>query len=119
MKFLETIDRSFVGRFVQSRLDILEHTDPNRIYVENIRSFYGLPAFMAKFLCEMAVKKGLFTKHIGVECPNEGRLIITSDDVGKLPQVVNCPNCEALENDKYEFTLSECHLVEFYKLNVH
>ncbi|RZK33295.1 MAG: hypothetical protein EOO61_15560 [Hymenobacter sp.] len=118
MRFLEIIDRSFIGRFVQSRLNILEHTDPNRIYVENIRSFYGLPTFMAKFLCEMAVKEGLFAKRVGVECPNEGRLIMTADSVDKLPRVINCSNCEALENDRHEFALSECHLVEFYKLNV-
>lgn len=74
---------------------------------------------MAKFLCEMAVKKGIFVKRYGVECPNEGRLIITADSVDKLPQTINCSNCELLEYDKHEFALSECHVDEFYKLNVH
>ncbi|MDF7813591.1 hypothetical protein P1X16_19595 [Hymenobacter sp. YC55] len=119
MKFLEIIDRSFIGRFVQNRLNILEHTDPNRIYVEQVRSFYGVPKFVAKYLCEKAVQKGLFVKRFGVECPNEGRLIITAGSREELPRVIYCSNCEALEEDKYEFALEECHVEEFYKLNVH
>jgi hypothetical protein len=118
MKFLDIIDRSFVGRLVQSRLNILEQTDPNRIYVENIRSFYGLPTFAAKYLCEKAVEKGLFSKRYGVVCPNEGRLIITAGNVSELPQTVYCSSCEVLENDRYEFALEECQVEEFYKLNV-
>lgn len=118
MKFLEIIDQSFIGKFVQSKLDVLEHTDPNRIYVERIRSFYSLPFPIAKLLCEMAVKQKLFTKHIGIECPNDGRLILTRGINEALPQEIECTNCEALEEEQYRFKLSECHTVEFYKLNV-
>jgi hypothetical protein len=117
MKFLEIIDRSFIGKFVHNKLNVLEHTNPDRIYVENIRSFYGLPSFIAKFLCEMAVKEGLFTKHIGVECPNEGRLMITASSTKSLPETVHCRNCQLLENDPYIFKVADCHKVEFYKLN--
>jgi hypothetical protein len=119
VQFLEIIDKSFVGRFIQNRLNVLEHTDPNRIYLENIRSFYGVPTFIAKYLCEKAVKKGLFLKRVGVECPNEGRLIMTVDATESLPERIYCPNCEVLGYDRHEFALSECRQVEFYKLNVH
>ncbi|GAB3637260.1 hypothetical protein GCM10027422_28500 [Hymenobacter arcticus] len=117
MKFSEIIDSSFIGRFVQNKLNVLEHTDPDRIYVENVRAFYGLPFFMAKFLCELAVREGTFIKKVGVECPNEGRLIVTANSAAELPKEVKCRNCELLEQDKFEFALEACHVVEFYKLN--
>ena len=117
MKFLEIIDRSFVGRFVRNKLNVLEHIDPDRIYVENIRAFYGLPFFMAKFLCELAVREGVFLKRFGVECPNEGRLILTVGSKTELPRAVRCRNCELLEEERFEFDLQSCQIVEFYKLN--
>ena len=117
MKFLQIIDNSFIGRIVQGRLSILEHTDPDRIYVENIRSFYKLPYPVAKFLCEMAVKQHFFMKRVAIECPNEGRIIRIVSSKTNLPQCVKCDNCEALGKEKYEFSKGEYDVTEFYQLN--
>jgi hypothetical protein len=116
MRFLEIIDKSFVGRLIQNRLNILEHIDPDRIYVENVRAFYGLPFFAAKFLCELAVREGILAKRFAVECPNEGRLILSVSNKAELPQIVKCRNCELLEETRYEFDLNSCHIVEYYTL---
>jgi hypothetical protein len=117
-QLFQTIDNSFIGRFVDKKLNVLNHTNPNRIYVENVRSFYNLPFSVARFICEVAVREGIFTKHYALECPNEGRVIITTNNRSWLPETVVCQNCELLERDKYEFRLSECKVTEFYKLNV-
>jgi hypothetical protein len=119
MKFLQAIDNSFIGRLVQSKLNIIEHTDPNRIYVENIRSFYHLPYSVAKFFCEMAVKQGYFVKRYAVICPNQGNIIKSVSSRFDLPEKIYCETCAALDKDKYEFNLGECKVDEFYKLNVH
>ncbi|HRD40962.1 MAG TPA: hypothetical protein PLC65_20200, partial [Bacteroidia bacterium] len=58
IKLYQIIDRSFIGKFVERKLSIIENTDPERIYVENIRSFYNMPSFAAKTLCELAVREG-------------------------------------------------------------
>jgi hypothetical protein len=117
MKFFQIINSSGFGRFIDGRLDVLKKTDPDRIYVENIRSFYKMPYFVAKFFCEMAVRNNLFIKKIGVLCPNEGRIILIVDRVEDIPDVIHCDNCELLEEEKYEFNRKECQTIVFYKLN--
>lgn len=116
MKFLEIIDNSFVGRIVNGKLNVLKDIDPDRIYVEKIRAFYGLPFPIAKFLCDMAVQQGYFSKHIGIECPNEGRLMKVFSDVKDVPEVLECFNCQVLDRERYVFKTSDCAHIEFYKL---
>jgi hypothetical protein len=119
MKFLQAIDNSFIGRLVQSKLNIIEHTNPNRIYVENIRSFYNMPFPLAKFFCEMAAKQGFFIKQYGIKCPNQDNIIKVVSKKSDLPDVVHCDICESLGKDRFEFNISECKIQEFYKLNAH
>jgi hypothetical protein len=116
MRFFEITDNSIVGRIVNGRASVLKDIDPDRIYVEKIRAFFGLSFPVAKFFCEMAVKQGFFTKHIGVECPNEGRLIKTFASGAELPEVIECLNCEVAGNERYVFETQDCAKVEFYKL---
>jgi hypothetical protein len=116
MRFLETIDNPLLRRFINGRIDVLSRLDPNRIYIENVRSLYGIPTPIAKLLCEMAVRQGLFEKRVSVECPNEGRVLTTAASEKELPQTIYCENCEALEKEKYEFALNECRIVKYYKL---
>jgi hypothetical protein len=119
MKFFQIIDNSFIGRFVDKRFDLIASTDPERIYVENIRSFYSLTTPIAKTFCEMAVKEHLFNKHFGIECPNENcqRIIASYTRVDDLPETITCEHCQLLENDKYQFDTNEYNVTEFYKLN--
>ena len=116
MRFLEITDNSFVGRLINGRLNVLKDIDPNRIYAEKIRAFYGLSFPLAKFFCDMAVRQGYFTKHIGIECPNEGRLIKVFDSGSELPGSVECVNCQLLDREHYTFRTQDCTQVEFYKL---
>jgi len=119
MKFFQIIDNSFIGRFVDKRLNLIASTDPERIYVENIRSFYNLTTPLAKTFCNMAVKEHLFNKHFGVECPNEScqRIITSYTSKDELPEIIECEHCLLLEKDKYQFGKSEYNVIEFYKLN--
>ncbi len=116
-KFLQIIDKSFIGRFIDNRLDVITSTNPDRIYVENIRSFYRLNASAAKSLCEMAVKENLFKKRIGVECPTCNKIINQYDSEREIPEKIICDTCLMLEHDKHEFKKSEISKIEFYQLN--
>lgn len=116
-KFFRIIDKSFIGRFIDKRLDVISATNPDRIYVENIRSFYNLNTPTAKTLCEMAVKENLFKKRIGVECPDCGKLITHYNSEKDIPEKIVCDTCLMLENDKHEFKKSEISKIEFYQLN--
>ncbi len=116
-KFFQIIDNSFVGRYIDKRIKIVDSTDPDRIYVENIRSFYNLTTPLAKIICNMAVKENLFKKRIGIECPTCGRLITHFQNVNEIPDSINCETCELLEHEKHNFQKSELKETVFYQLN--
>lgn len=109
MKLLNIID---------NKRDILSHLDTDRIYVENVRSFFNIPTPLAKFYCEMAVKQKFFSKRIGIICPNEecNRIVLSVDNYKKIPKIVECEHCMELERDKYEFSPQKKDLIEFYQL---
>jgi transcription elongation factor Elf1 len=95
---------------------LMASTDPDRIYVENVRSFFKLPKKVAWLLCEMAVKEGYFKKEIALTCPNCQRVIKTVKQVDKNEKI-SCINCEINEESIYEFRAEELNKIEFYKLN--
>lgn len=115
-KFFRAIDNSFIGRIVDSKLSIIEHTDTQRIYVENVRAFYNLPTFAAKFFCELAVREDVFVKKIAISCPDCGRVIMSVSNKKDIPASIKCEHCELLEKDKFEFSLTDRDVMEFYQL---
>ena len=119
LRFLQTIDNSGIGKFIDKKLNVLKSTNPDRIYVENIRSFYNLPFNTAKLLCNMAVKENLFIKKFGVMCPDGDceRIILSVNSLDDLPERISCDTCELLEKEKFEYTKSELNIIEFYQLN--
>ena len=118
LKFFQTIDDSFIGKLVEKRLNIIGNTDPSRIYVENIRSFYNFTTPIARSLCEMAVNQNLFEKMHSIDCPECGKPLLSRSYNEDFPEFIECDICQLLEKDKYEFTKDECKETIFYKLNV-
>jgi len=119
-KFLNIIDKTAIGRFVDYREELLKKTDPDRIYVENIRSFFKLPYKLAKFLCEQAVREGAFSKWRAFLCRNEDcqRVLLSTEyDKDEPTHVVFCSTCQTLEKERWEFQLDELEQMIFYKLN--
>ena len=118
-RFLQTIDKSFIGKVIDHKLNILKSIDPDRFYVENIRRFYSLPQPVAKMLCEMAVREGYFKKKYGVSCPNQdcGRIIMSVNSLDEIPDHVSCEICEVLERDNYQFENEEVDIIPYYQLN--
>jgi len=118
MRLLEIIDSTFIGKLITRKQELMDRTDPDRIYVENIRSFFNIPTSVARFLCELAARQGLFRKKIGVLCENEecGRIILTVDDPGAIPSIVECKTCTLREAEKSEFNKEELQTIVFYQL---
>jgi hypothetical protein len=117
-KFLNLIDRTPFGAIVDKKRDIVEKTNPDRIYVENIREFYNLPYVAAKTLCEIAVRERIFKKKIGVICPNdECKRIIKSYDIDEdQDEILTCIPCSLREEEKYSFNTKELDKIIFYQL---
>ncbi len=72
-----------------ARLRAFSSLRPQRIYVENVRSLLGTNSWIAKQICETAVRQGIFIKRVQVLCP-DGSVAITVDDVEDIPATVNC-----------------------------
>jgi hypothetical protein len=104
-------------RFFDKKADIVEETDPNRIYVENVRSFFNISTRLAKYLCKIAVRQGIFRKKIAVECKNENctRIIEVYDKEEDIPKEIKCFMCELEGKPEFTFETSHLNIVEYYQ----
>lgn len=104
---------------LQRYLHTIESINPNKIYVENVRSFFKVPTYVAKLMCEIAVSDRLFTKKIGIVCPNSDckRIILTFNSYKEIPSEISCSICEADDNLTSTFLTEKLEKVEFYQLN--
>ena len=115
-RFLKLIDRTPIGGIIDKKLDIIEKTDPDRIYVKNIRAFYNLPYMAARTLCELAVKEHIFKKKIGVLCPNDKQIIKSYDFEEQQDETVTCLQCQLREDERFSFDTKDLDKVTFYQL---
>lgn len=117
-RFFQIIDNSFIGRFINKKISLIDQLNPDRIYIENIRAFYNMPYFAAKIFCDMAVAEGVFRKKIGIECSNDdcGRIVLSVTKTSEIPDEIKCSTCELLERDKYIFSKSEIRTITYYQL---
>lgn len=118
MRLLEIIDSTFIGAIISKKQAALEKLDPDRLYVENIRSLLGVPTALAKVICELAVRQGIFTRRVGVVCPNDdcGRIMLTVSDLEELPKEIVCEICQLRGSEPYEFSKEEVRTETYYKL---
>jgi len=117
-RFLQLIDRSPIGAVVERRRRLLEYTgEPARIYVENVRAFFGVSHGVAKLMCELGVRQGLFERCEAFMCPHDARVIFERcDEEVAAPASLPCEVCEALEIEPRAFAPAECRVVPFYRL---
>ena len=86
-RFLKTISDHFIA--TPRRIQALSEINPRRIYVENIRAVLGSSSWVARLICETAVRQGIFVKRIQVLCP-DGAVAITVPSVDEIPPTVRC-----------------------------
>jgi hypothetical protein len=116
LRLLEIIDSSIIGAFVSEKQQIIERTNPDKIYVENVRAFFNTSYTIANFLCEKAVKFGYFEKYIGVQCPRHGNIIYTANHEIDVEIDVKCFTCEDLGFEDFEFLIKDLRPIIFYRL---
>lgn len=118
MKLLEVIDKTKIGKWVSKKQEQIENTDPQKIYVENIRAFFGVSTKIALYMCDSLVKQKKLSKHIGYICPNDNcKKIIFSEPYGNTirKKSIDCINCEIRGEEIYNFGKSSLSTVFFYK----
>lgn len=90
---------------------------PGKLYVENVREFFGVSFKNAQFLCEEGTREGLLVRKIGLLCPNDQRIIyVVENEHSEPPEEIACDVCEDLERERSSFKPSELDRVMFYTL---
>jgi hypothetical protein len=102
--------------FLQKYLQTIEQVNPDRIYVENVRSFFNVPRIVAKLLCEIAVVDKSFKKKIGYICPVHKHIIAGFSENEQVPETIICDICEGEECTTFEYKTSDLNTIEFYQL---
>jgi len=118
MRLLKTIDNSFLGEFITNKEELISNSNPDKIYIENIRSFFGFSYRVANFFCDLAVRAGYFSKHIGYVCPNSNcqKIIFERKFSDLSPEKLSCSNCEIREEESHLFDVEKLNQVIFYRL---
>lgn len=103
---------------LDSYAKIVEELNPDRIYVENVRSLLKVPARIAQFICNLAVKSGDFRKRYGVVCPNDScqRIVLSVNNVKDIPDTIECESCDAEGNEHFSFNKNQVQVLEYYQL---
>lgn len=114
-EFLRRISRRFSKLVPASKIAQMMQLDPNRIYVENVRSILGSPSWLARFICELGVRRGVFEKKVQVLCP-DGAAVLTASSADEVPTTVLC--WEESDGDWTQTSFESANLqkLEFYSL---
>jgi hypothetical protein len=118
-----------LGRFFNSMTQWLPHSvlsldearklselDPQKIYIENVRSLLGVSYDRAHKICEAAVRQGFFTRGIEVLCPN-GDVAVAVEGDAPLPATVLCWEQADDGPEQIERPTSGLRKLPYYKLN--
>lgn len=88
-RFLSTINRIWPGDPIAGRGAALAALNPEKFYIENVRSLLNVSATTAVDVCEAAVRQGFFRRRIDVLCP-DGVVGASAESPAQLPEVVHC-----------------------------
>jgi hypothetical protein len=115
-KFFDTISRIVPGDPLSGREEAIAELNPDKIYVENVRSALGVSSQKAQQICETAVRRGFFDRYVEVVCP-DGAVAVSAPTGSELPEKVHCwteHDGEFAETEVATATLSKR---TFYRFN--
>lgn len=69
--------------------EALSKLNPDKFYLENVRSLLGVSHQRALELCNSAVRQGFFKRRVEVMCP-DGVVAASADTEEQLPMTVHC-----------------------------
>jgi hypothetical protein len=95
---------------------LLSSLDPDKIYIENVRSILDVSYSSAVRICETAVRQGLFKRYIEVKCP-DGSVAAATDNEETLPKTVHCWTEIDGHPEEVEFATQALAKTTFYRLN--
>jgi hypothetical protein len=94
----------------------LAKLNPDKIYIENVRSLLGVPYSTALRFCETAVRQGFFTRRVEVLCPDNA-VAASAASEAELPKLVRCWSEDDGHTVETELPTRDLKKVPFYRFN--
>jgi len=115
-KLFQIISKIVPAELSERELTLLERLNPDKFYVENVRSILGVSQRSAEKICETAVRQGVFQKRVEVKCP-DGAVAASADSEENLPQTVRCFREEDGHFEIDILPTADLQKTTFYRLN--
>jgi hypothetical protein len=114
LRFLDTMAKRFPAKAVSR--EALEQLNPDKIYVENVRSLLNISHSNAVQILDDGLNQGWLLSGIEVRCP-DGSVAAIADSEDSLPQTVFCTQEEGGHPEEVELPTQSLQKVKFYRLN--
>jgi hypothetical protein len=114
--FLHTISRILPPDSIAGKEALIAELNPDKIYIENVRSIFNVSHDNAKRICETAVRQGIFLRAVEVACP-DGAVAASADTEDKLPQTVHCWVDDGGHLEEVELPTASLKKTVVYRLN--
>ena len=95
---------------------MLARLNPDKFYIENVRSILGVSHASAVRICETAVRQGLFERRVEVKCP-DGAVAASADSERNLPEMVKCWHEDDGHLEAEELPTKTLEKTTFYRFN--
>jgi hypothetical protein len=115
-KLLRAISQLIPRRALSGKEALLAELNPDKIYIENVRSILNVSHEAAKRICETAVRQGEFRRGVEVVCPS-GAVAASADTEDELPQTVHCWIEDGGHTEEVEMPTASLRKITFYRLN--
>src|SRR5713101_5194201 len=114
-RILQIISDLIPGNPIEGHEEALARLNPDKIYLENVRSVLGVSTKKALQICDTAVRQGFFRQWIEVRCPDDV-VAATAETESQLPEKVRCWQDHNGEHEQVEFYTRQLTKVAFYSL---
>jgi hypothetical protein len=114
-KFFDSISKIVPGSPLSGREEALARLNPDKIYLENVRSVLGVSSGSAQQIIDTAVRQGIFERYVEVVCP-DGAVAASAKTESELPEIVHCWKEEEGHLEEREIPTSTLPKVTFYRM---
>ncbi len=114
MKLSDIVNKFIPDTVPTENIEALSRLNPDKIYLENVRSLLNISHRRAKIFCDTAVRQGAFESWIEVRC-NES-VVATAKTEVDLPKTVRCWIERDGESEPVFMKSADLPKVPFYRL---
>jgi len=100
----------------EEEAEMLSRLNPDKFYVENVRSILNVSHAAAVRICETAVRQGVFERRVEVLCP-DGAVAASAESEAALPETVRCWQEEDGLLEQEELSTKTLEKTVFYRLH--